>query len=86
MPKVTPNSANKLFTQFKDPSTSSECKVLDFTNKLLTFDRKFGILGGCVGPPGLGAYFAPTLAAKRCFSEFAPYRSLLQYTSIINVI
>jgi len=30
---------------------------------------EIGILGGSVGP---GAYFAPTLAGKRCISEVAP--------------
>ena len=35
-PKVTPNSANKLFTQLKAPSTSSECKILNFMYKPLT--------------------------------------------------
>jgi len=35
--KVTPNSANKLFTQFKAPYTSSECKILDVISKSLTF-------------------------------------------------
>jgi len=34
---VTPNSANKLITQFKAPHTSSECKILVVISKSLTF-------------------------------------------------
>jgi len=36
-PKVTPNSANKLSTQFKAPYTSSQCKILDVISIPLTF-------------------------------------------------
>ena len=48
---VTPNSANKLFTQIKAPYTSSECKIRVVISKTLTFsgDSAFqGVLWGLV--------------------------------------
>jgi len=49
-PKVTPNNANKLFTQFKAPSTSSKCKKLDFISKPLTFAGNSAFWGPAWGP------------------------------------
>ena len=48
--KATPNSANKLLTQFKAPSTSSECKILDFISKPLTIDENSAFWGAAWGP------------------------------------
>jgi hypothetical protein len=48
--KVTPNSANTLFTQLKALFTSSECKTLDFISKPLTFAGNSAFWGAAWGP------------------------------------
>ena len=48
--KVTPNRANKLFTQSKAPYTSSECKILDFVSNSLTFAVNLAFWGAVWGP------------------------------------
>jgi hypothetical protein len=49
-PEVTPNSANKLPTQFKAPYSSSECKILDVISKPLTFAGNSAFWGAVWGP------------------------------------
>ena len=55
--KVTPNSANKLFTQFKATFTSSECKIFDVISETLTFAGDTAFWGAVWGV-GSYAYFA----------------------------
>jgi len=45
-----PHRANKLFTQFKAPYTSPECKILDVISKPLTFAGNSAFWGAVWGP------------------------------------
>ena len=50
VPQITPDRANKLFTQFKAPYTSSECKILGVISKPLTFAGNSAFWGAVWGP------------------------------------
>ena len=51
-PRAKPpsNGANKLFTQFKAPHTSSQCKILDVISKSLALAEILAFWGAVWGP------------------------------------
>ena len=86
-PKVTPNSANQLFTQFEAPSTSSKCKILDFISKPFTFSGNSAFWGAAWGPVRLLHSLGQGKGAiLNCTNLNCTDQPLLQDTSIINVI